>query len=269
MLTGVTPELNEDELFNEKVKNLSKGDPEGFKPKKLNEDEFEPWKHLRQYKFEYEERRKATEMVYAFKGPQIDHEIGLIERKLRLFDKKSPTYSDLMMKVDDIMAKIPLKLKNELREIDENVEITSVDLKFNHHDLLWKNFGMDYEKYTVLNGEDMQEEAEDEVEPEDEERTAIDLALEQFKGVELNTMLRNMVDPTGSFQEKSIDKDDIENDKELQMFSAIDNQPFYKHYVQDILRLNQDLTGSLNAQGIDLPLSMVSLQLTQELYRLL
>lgn len=54
-----------------------------------------------------------------------------------------------------------------------------------------------------------------------------------------------------------------ENLKEIQLFSVMDYQPFFRHYVQETLRLNQDLTKELNTQGIQLPLQFVALLLTK------
>ena len=48
-----------------------------------------------------------------------------------------------------------------------------------------------------------------------------------------------------------------EKQREIQLYSSIDYQPFFRHYVQDVLRLNQDLTHNLNEKGIELPLTMV------------
>ena len=58
--------------------------------------------------------------------------------------------------------------------------------------------------------------------------------------------------------------DDLQS-KELQIYQIIDNQPFFRHYVQEVLRLNQDLTHHLNEKGIELPLYTVEAIITIEL----
>lgn len=59
-----------------------------------------------------------------------------------------------------------------------------------------------------------------------------------------------------------------EQQKELALYSKIDYQPFFRHYVQDVLRLNQDFTKELNEKGVDLPINLV-VSADPELLRLL
>jgi hypothetical protein len=70
----------------------------------------------------------------------------------------------------------------------------------------------------------------------------------------------NLVDPTllTRAAPKAITKKEIDERRELQIFSMLDYQPFYNHYVQDVLKLNQDVTQTLNAKGMELPLRVVS-----------
>lgn len=70
-----------------------------------------------------------------------------------------------------------------------------------------------------------------------------------------------MVDPTVMTKATpaKITKKEIDEKRELQIFSMLDYQPFYNHYVQDVLKLNQDVSKSLNEKGLELPLRVVSL----------
>jgi len=54
-----------------------------------------------------------------------------------------------------------------------------------------------------------------------------------------------------------------EEQKEMALFSKIDYQPFFRHYVQDVLRLNQDFTKELNEKGVDLPINLVIIPHTE------
>lgn len=68
------------------------------------------------------------------------------------------------------------------------------------------------------------------------------------------------MDPT-LFEEKdaeALSEQELDQRREMQIYSMLDYQPFYNHYVQDVLKLNQDVTHDLNQKGIRLPVRTVA-----------
>lgn len=70
----------------------------------------------------------------------------------------------------------------------------------------------------------------------------------------------DLIDPNlrANSTPKVITKKEIDEKRELQIYSMLDYQPFYTHYVQDVLKMNQDVTHSLNDKGLELPLRTVN-----------
>ena len=68
-----------------------------------------------------------------------------------------------------------------------------------------------------------------------------------------------LIDPTvESIKETTaISKREKDEKREVEIFSMLDYQPFYNHYVQDVLKLSQDINHNLNEHGMSLPLREV------------
>lgn len=82
-----------------------------------------------------------------FKLDKLEEKLVQLEKRLRLVNKRSLSFNDIMMKVDEMLENSPLALKmlfNE-REVEENSKFVHT---FDQHNLLWNNFG---EQFEVVN----------------------------------------------------------------------------------------------------------------------
>lgn len=82
-----------------------------------------------------------------FKLDKLEDKLVQLEKRLRLVNKKALGFNDIMMKVDEMLENSPLALKmlfNE-RETEANTKFVHT---FDQHNLLWSNFG---EQFEVVN----------------------------------------------------------------------------------------------------------------------
>lgn len=104
------------------------------------------WEPIEDIQGKEEEKRKAEldfeqSLQSIFTHDTMDVKLSRMEQRLRLVNKEAITYDEIMLKVDQMLQKVPESLK-QIFESDAIVDtIDSMGtIEYSHQDLLWKNF---------------------------------------------------------------------------------------------------------------------------------
>lgn len=77
---------------------------------------------------------------------ELDEKIHHIERRMRLVNKRSPNFNEIMMKVDQILEDAPLAVKQIFELDSQKSSSQEFSQDYLQADLLWTKFGFQYDK---------------------------------------------------------------------------------------------------------------------------
>lgn len=104
------------------------------------------WEPLPDIQGKEEEKRKAEldfeeSLIGIFTQDPMDLKMARMEQRLRLVNKEAITYDEIMIKVDQMLSKVPESLK---QIFDSDGVVETIDsmgtIEYSQQDLLWKNF---------------------------------------------------------------------------------------------------------------------------------
>lgn len=104
------------------------------------------WEPIPEIQGKEEEKRKAEldfeESLHSiFTHDTMDVKLSRMEQRLRLVNKEAISYDEIMIKVDQMLSKIPEGLRRvfESDSIVDTVEAMG-EIEYSQQDLMWKNF---------------------------------------------------------------------------------------------------------------------------------
>jgi hypothetical protein len=104
------------------------------------------WEPLPDIKGKEDEKKKAElafeeSMQGLFTHDMLDLKMARMEERLRLVNKEAVTYDDIMIKLDQMLERVPESLR---QVFDSDSVIDSIDsagaIEYSQQDLLWRNF---------------------------------------------------------------------------------------------------------------------------------
>lgn len=90
---------------------------------------------------ERKDRALEKKLIEMFEPDELDLKMARMEQRLKLTNKDALTYDDIMIRLDQILEKMPETLRNvfEPKDMVETVE-SLAPIEYSQQDLLWKNF---------------------------------------------------------------------------------------------------------------------------------
>ena len=90
---------------------------------------------------ERQDRSLEKTLITFFEADELDKKMARMEQRLKLTNKEALTYDDIMIRMDQVLEKMPDSLRSvfEPRDIVDTVD-SLAPIEYSQQDLLWKNF---------------------------------------------------------------------------------------------------------------------------------